>query len=246
MDLPRALARWAQQAHEARRRPAPRPPEGRPPPSSPSAALSCAPQVQYSREPTLGRHGGGDRRPLGLRGWAWEGGGGDSARLGYTRHWTCRLSSRLLLRDSLVQDPPPPEQAGGTGSLLQAHTRFQAIPWKATPGFPRQDGPLGSQAVLTRDTEWATGAQGRPGGQGSRGRFPDWGTLRARSWLRQARPDRQPPSHLGQRAARGARGTEPVMPTSPSHPTSPAGGHLPSAQRGGRIHPDLQNWELRG
>ena len=141
---------------------------------------------------------------------------------------------------------PPPEQAGGTGSLLQAHTCFQAIPWKATPGFPRQDGPLGSQAVLTRDTEWATGAQGRPGGQGSTGRFPDWGTLRARSWLRQARPDRQPPSHLGQRAARGARGTEPVMSTSPSHPTSPAGGPLPSAQRGGRIHPDLQNWELRG
>ena len=52
VDLPRAPARRAQQAHKARRRLAPRPREGQPPPSSPWAALSRAPQLQHSRGPT--------------------------------------------------------------------------------------------------------------------------------------------------------------------------------------------------
>ena len=90
-------------------------------------------------ENQLGRRRGRDRRPLGLRGWAREGGGTPPARgaqgpgpagppLGFCSE-TCSVRS------------PPPEQAGDTESLLQACTRFQAVPRKATPGFLRQDGP---------------------------------------------------------------------------------------------------------
>ena len=46
-----------------------------------------------------------------------------------------------LCSETRLVRSPPVEQARDTESLLQARTRFRAVPRKATPGFPRQDGP---------------------------------------------------------------------------------------------------------
>lgn len=89
--------------------------------------------------------------------------------MGYTRHWTCRLSSGLLLRDSLVQDPP--SRAGGGHRVPPAGPHpFPGNPWEGHARLPEAGRSTvrtgGADQVLTRDTEWATGAQGRLGGPG--------------------------------------------------------------------------------